>query len=132
MQKQPVRHEDNILLRVSEGMVVYDHDGDHVGSVSTMYLGASTVEAGDYEIPAPTNSEPPARDASIIDNVIGAFTDYDQIPVELRERLMHDGYVRINRGGLFGSDGFVLPEQIATITKDQVRLNIDKDGVIAP
>jgi hypothetical protein len=133
MQQQPVRHENrNTLMRVREGMSVYDYEGDHIGSVRTIYLGASPVEAGDYEMPAPTTSDVPDRNESFIENVAEAFADYDQIPEELRERLLHDGYLRIDRGGLFSTDGFVLPEQIASITQDKVHLNIDKDGVIAP
>ena len=56
--------------------------------------------------------------------------DPNDVAICIGERLLREGYVRIDADGLFAADRYILPEQIATVSADEVVLNVDKRALI--
>ena len=99
-----------ILEQVKEGMDVYDADEEKIGEVERVYFGTMQAEgASGYEM-----------EDSWIEDFVSLF-DTDDLPEPLRERLLANGFLRIE-GGLFGSDRYVMPDQIAAVTEEGVIL----------
>jgi hypothetical protein len=44
--------------------------------------------------------------------------------------VLRDGYVHLDASGLFASDRYILPEQIARLTADGIQLNVTEDALI--
>lgn len=109
------------------GMKVYDSLHKHIGKVDDF---RAPENATDPEIePADIDAtDKPGRE-SIVDVVAKAFDD-DPIPEVLRDRLLTEGYVRLDADGLFAADRYILPEQIASTTSDGIVLNVKKDQLI--
>jgi hypothetical protein len=135
--------DDNILLKVHEGMRVVDRDHQGLGTVDQVYLG-SVSEASQTrgEGPADTTSE----DApGFSDSAAGVFGMAGQEPViidfafgggispsetsetEVRDLLMRHGFIRLNARGLFASDRYIMPDMISSVSEDRVVLTLSKD-----
>ncbi|HEV7717618.1 MAG TPA: hypothetical protein VGO70_01440 [Arsenicitalea sp.] len=69
------------------------------------------------------------RNDSLIENIANAFRS-DNLPEELRERLLTEGYVRIDGEGLFAADRYVPASQILSISGDQLMLSISKSELL--
>ena len=54
----------------------------------------------------------------------------EEVPEPLRSQLLRDGYLHLDAKGLFASNRYILPEQIARMTADGVQLNVTKDALI--
>lgn len=120
---------NNVLTRIREDMEVYGANGDHIGEVEFVYMGASSPVANEMGTGAATTANTELRSESLLDVVANAFRD-DNIPEVLRTRLEHDGFIRVEADGLFTSDRYVLPEQIASVSNDRVILTVNKDDLI--
>ena len=62
-------------------------------------------------------------------DIAEAFAPYD-MPEELRDRLLSEGYIRLDTKGLFAADRYILPEQIASSVGDELMLNVSKDELM--
>ena len=130
---QPVYEKgqsNQILNHVREGMTVYDLDGKEIGKVEAVYLG-SVSEVKDERGQGPATAHDPYEpgEGTLIENVAEAFTS-DKLPDELRERLLREGFIRMDSAGLFAADRYVLPEHIMSVADDQVRLNVRREALI--
>jgi hypothetical protein len=112
-------HERNWIHQVDEGMDVYDANGDKVGMVESFRYGTP----GDTEPVADNNT-----DDSLLENIADALSPGD-IPAEVRERLLQQGYIRIDKGILQGF-GYVPNSNIQTVDSEGVHLNIPGDGIV--
>jgi hypothetical protein len=122
----------SILAQIHEGMAVYDFDNHHIGSVDFVHFGAASelqqeLGAGAAS-PGPADS-PQMREDSFIDNIAEAFSP-NEVPQELQERLLQNGYIRLNSDGLFAADRFITPDQITGVTSDGVQLAVTHDQLI--
>jgi hypothetical protein len=111
------------LREVHEGMKVFDFDHHEIGKVDWVRFGADDPTTPEVE--AATPAEEP-EDDSVIDILARAFRT-DDIPEELRERLMEQGFVRIDADGLFAGERYVMPEQISSVDNDGIVLKVKKD-----
>lgn len=116
------------LRDVREGMKVFDSTNTEIGKVEW-------VKFGDDD---PTTPEPEAGDVNrldrerrdtLMDNIADVF-DPNELPEEVREKLMLQGFVRIDADGLFAADRYVAPEQIERVTGDALMLNVSKDELV--
>ena len=69
------------------------------------------------------------RRDTILQSIAEAFGK-EELPEVLRDRLLTEGYIRLDTKGLMAKDRFILPDQIASATGDEVMLNVDKDQLI--
>jgi hypothetical protein len=122
----------SVLNLVHEGMDVYDREDKKVGTVERLFFGsASTMDAGNYEAQTQTvDQELDYGHDSIVDVIAEAFDPADDIPEVLRNRLLQQGFIRIDGAGLFASDRYVVPDQIARVSDDKVYLKVSQDNLI--
>ena len=121
----------SVLRSIHKGMEVKDVEGNDIGTVKDLYFGADSDEMMSHGAGAATAPDPSVREDSLIDNVARAFTDFDdELPEEMRKRLINEGYIRIDTAGLFRSDRFILPEQITRVHDEHVHLNVSKDELL--
>ena len=118
-----------ILNQIHEDMRVCDSAGEEIGRVREVFLGAVLDTKDRPGVGPATTSEHAWRDESLVDNLAEAFAG-DQLPEDLRDRLLREGYIRIDTHGLFASDRFALPDQIESISEDCVRLRLTREDLI--
>ena len=91
-----------------------------------MQFGDDDPETPEVEAAGPSDLP---RDDTLIDVVARASTD-DDVPEEVRNRLVQQGFVRIDADGLFAADRYVMPEQIDSVSGDGMTLNVTKDELL--
>lgn len=131
---QPMSGADlgsSILEQVHEDMTVYDREGHKIGTVEDVYLGSVSEVADEFGTGAATSSDPdrPGSD-SFIEDIAEVFTGKDDMPEALRSRLLRKGYMRIDSSGLFAADRYATPDQVASVTGDEVHLSVSRDELI--
>ena len=117
----------NPLARISEGMRVYDRLHHEIGTVE--YIKMSDDDPSTPEVEAAEPERSPRRD-SLINNIAEVFAPADRLPEELRDRLLQQGFIRIDSAGLFSADRYVMPDQIMSVSGDAVTLNVSKDELV--
>ena len=133
------RDEGNRMLeKVHEGMTVYDHEDKAIGKVDQVYFG-EVDEAAEERGKGPqgiSQSGITQNDNDRIDFAFGGATSLNDnlegVDDVLRNRLAREGFIRVDTSGLFSSDAYALPDQIASISGDGVHLNVDRDDLIRP
>lgn len=121
--------ERTILEHVREGMMVLDADNVELGTVDFVHLGEVSSEAADRgEAPATISSTTNATDA-LVENVRRVFGK-DQLPPELRSRLLQHGFIYVNVPGLLSHNRYVLPDQITQVTSEGVVLKATKKELV--
>jgi len=121
--------QSTITLRnIEEGMKVFDRERHEIGKVEYVQFGDDDPSTPEVEAAAP-NTLDTGRD-TLLDNIAEAFTADDGIPEEIRERLLQQGFVRIDANGIFAADRYVTPEQIASVSGDGLMLNVSKDELV--
>ena len=114
---QELPTSDRLPQHINNGMTVYDREGQVVGTVEMVYFGGASEKAVE-------KSEHHSR----------GF-DADNVPEELRARLMHQGYFILDGPEVTGVQRYVLPEQIEGIFSEEiegvmreaVRLRLSRD-----
>lgn len=120
--------QNNLLRNVHEGMKVFDARHKEIGRVDWVQFGND--DPGTEDLEASTNDGvTPERDDTLIENIVDAFR-VDDLPLEVRERLLMQGFVRIDAEGIFAADRYVLPEQIAMVSGDELMLKVEKDELV--
>lgn len=116
------------LRFIEKGQKVFDRERHEIGKVDYVQFGDDDPETLDTEAAAPNTLN--VRDNSLIDNIADVFSPGDNIPDELQEKLLQQGFVRLDAAGLFASDRYITPEQIDSVSGDGVTLNVSKDELI--
>jgi hypothetical protein len=110
----------DLLMNVRDGMAVYDRDDDRIGTVREVYLGSE---------PGPTTNPVPRPPHSLIDDLVQALAP-PAIPEVLWERLLGEGFVRIDTSGPFAADRFAFASQIREVSEAGVRLDAGRDDLL--
>jgi len=111
------------------GMRVFDNHHRHIGVVDDFKYSDEDPSRPGPET-AGLNPIDMRRGDSLIENLAEAFRT-EELPEEIRERLLNEGYVRLDAAGLFAADRYILPDQIASISNDEITLTVDsKDELI--
>jgi hypothetical protein len=118
----------NTLRHIEEGMKVFDRERHEIGKVEYVQFGDDDPETPEVESAAPSTLD--RRDRTLVDDIAMAFTAGDDLPEELRLKLLEQGFVRIDANGLFAADRYVTPEQIDSVSGDGLVLNVTKDELI--
>ncbi|HZM24842.1 MAG TPA: hypothetical protein VFC02_24035 [Anaerolineales bacterium] len=122
-----------IPQRISEGMPVYDRQGEAVGTVKTVYLGGASDEA--IERALNPEKAPPTPAGETVSTAFEA----DDIPKELRARFMKEGYIVVEGPDLKGTRSYLGPEHVEGVftqeledggLNDAVRLRLTRDELL--
>jgi hypothetical protein len=122
------------LEKIHEGMKVYDSEDKKIGSVERVYLGAVSPEQDELGKGPAEDYDAGAMDRE--DNIFDFFargavaSDDDEDIEQIQSQLKRYGFIKIDSSGLFDADYYAMPDQIASITGDQVRLSVLKDDLI--
>jgi hypothetical protein len=130
--RNPTSAGNNPLTHVREGMEVYDHEDNYIGSVEEVFFGANADFDDTRGVDAPTviNETGDRRPANFVEALANAFSDDDEVPDELAERLLQQGYLKLDTAGLFASDRYVMPDQIRAVQEEKVYLLVRKDDLV--
>ena len=115
------------LRFIAEGMKVFDRERHEIGKVEYVQFGDDNPATPEVEAAAPNTLDD--RRSTLVDAIADAFGD-DDLPEEIREKLLMQGFVRIDAKGLFAADRYVTPEQIASVSGDGLMLNVSKDELV--
>jgi hypothetical protein len=115
------------LRSIEEGMKVFDRERHEIGKVEYVQFGDDNPATPEVEAAAPNTLDD--RRSTLVDAIADAFGD-DDLPEEIREKLLMQGFVRIDAKGLFAADRYVTPEQIASVSGDGLMLNVSKDELL--
>jgi len=142
----PDNQKEDKLAHVASGMDVYDRLGKKVGQVDTFYAGATSSERRAATtatvLPAPvmptSQQTVPVMEPVVPVTVANPDTvpEFDSVlhwddnfPKELRERLTHDGFIKI-AAGLLHHSRYALRDQIERVEGDRVTLNVEEHELI--
>ena len=114
------------LRNVEQGLRVFDREHQEIGKVEWVQFGDDDPDTIEVEASGPSGKR---SDVNLFDVIASAFTT-DNVPEELRDRLVHQGFVRIDADGLFQADRYVMPDQIDSVSGDEVTLNVTKQQLI--
>lgn len=129
MDKEQNPLTDHLPQQISEGMTVYDRNNQVVGTVQVVYFGGASQEAIERALKSDEASDV-TRDES-------AF-DANEVPQEMRRRMMENGYVLIQGPDLSGASRYLTPEHIEEVFSEEVegaftqavRLRVTRDELI--
>jgi hypothetical protein len=110
------------------GMKVFDKDHDEIGRINDLRFPENAIDP-DVEPAELDATDQDNRPRSIIGQIAETFRE-DDMPEAVRDRLLLEGYLRIDSDAPFAADHFVLPSQVASTTGEEVLLNIGKDELI--
>ena len=118
------------LVRVREGMTVYDRAEKRVGTVKQVHFGDMDETARDTGVAPATAGRPPERHGSILEDLAAALDTRDGLPASARDRLLRVGYVAIDATGIFSGDRFATADQVVSVGDDRVILGVTEDELI--
>jgi hypothetical protein len=124
------------FAEVRLGMEVYDRLGKRVGHVDDMH-GASDGQPAAPEVMPVVATPQAANPAPVVMPVASgqsapqtdALGAPGEMPREIHDRLMHDGYIRIDAGFL-KHHRYALPDQIDTVDGDHIILTVVAEDLI--
>ena len=119
-----------LLLQVYEGMAVHDWTGNKIGTVEYVYLGEVTEAPEEFGYKDHTTSPLTGSEGSLIEEFATAILLTEQVSDIWRERLLSYGFIRISSTGLFTSNRYAIPSQIASVADDRVLLCVDQNELI--
>jgi hypothetical protein len=111
-QELPV--PDRLPQRISEGMAVFDREDKFVGTVQVVYFGGASSEAVKRVLKSVE-----ASDVATSETDESNF-DANEVPPELRARMMSQGYILVKGPDLTGVQRFLMPEQIEGVFPEEV------------
>lgn len=118
-------HHADILRNVHAGMRVVDSASHEIGKVDWVKYGDDDPSTPEPEAAGISPIEDAELPDTLLETIAEAFQS-DRLPDEIRERLLHQGFVRIDADGLFSADRYVTPEQIAQVSSDTLTLKVSK------
>jgi hypothetical protein len=122
----------SVLSVIREGMEIYDATNDNIGKVEFVRFGAESERqnlSGTGPATPGRGDELVQRADSFIDNLAEAFRPND-MPEQLRERLLLSGFIVMDAAGLFAKDRIITPDQISGVVDEKVQLSVTRDQLI--
>jgi hypothetical protein len=102
-------------------MAVYDRSNEKIGSVRNVYLGSQPG--------AVTTDRPPEQPHSFVDALVRSLAP-PEVPEVMRERLLREGFIRIDTSGPFAADRFAFASQIRGVSEAGVMLDAERDELL--
>jgi hypothetical protein len=112
---------------VHVGMKVFDRANTEIGKVDDFKF--SENEDDPEVIPEDVDASDRKANRGLMGDIAEAFAP-DDMPEVLRDRLLTEGYIRLDTSGLFAADRYILPEQIDSSSGDALLLNVSKDELM--
>jgi hypothetical protein len=113
---------------IHNGMTVYDSQRHKIGKVDDFKFSENAIDPSVEPADIDGTDKRNARE-SILESIAEAFGK-EELPETLRDRLLTEGYIRLDTKGLLAKDRFILPSQIASAAGDEINLSVAKDDLI--
>ncbi|MBV9579555.1 MAG: hypothetical protein JO057_13285 [Chloroflexi bacterium] len=112
------------LNRVQRGMHVLDAAGEDVGRVDLVQMGDPEADttAGNESI-----SAHPFDVVAVA--LSGGESEEPNVPEPLRSRLVREGYLKLEGGGLLEADRYVPAGSIRGVSEDRVVLSVPREAL---
>ena len=81
-------------------------------------------------VPGDIDAADRRQDGGLVEDLAEAFVPDDELPETLRDRLLSEGFIRLDTKGLFASDRYIFPEQIDSSSGEALMLNVSKDELL--
>jgi len=122
----------SLLRSIHKGMEVLDNANNRIGTVKDVYFGADSDEMMRHGAGAATAPDPSLRESSLVEDVARGLLGVpgEDLPEEMRQRLLNEGYIQIDTAGILRSDRFILPGQIVRVRDEYVHLNVALDELL--
>lgn len=120
--------QPTVLVQIHEGMDVYDANEDKIGTVSYVRLTDEKASEIGPETATISDTNDP-YDNTLVRNLVEAFVGDDDLPQEIRRRLLREGFVRVDTG-ILRADRYVTPDQISHVSDENVYLSVTSDAMI--
>jgi hypothetical protein len=119
----------SVFSSIREGMTVVDRDGDKIGTIETF---RASDEDPSRPGPATAGHSAAADDRQdfITATLADIFAPDDNLPSEMQEKLLREGFIRLDADGLFASDRYIVPEQVERVESDQLVLAVRKKDLL--
>ncbi|MBD8067009.1 hypothetical protein IC608_16180 [Devosia sp. PTR5] len=120
---------DAIPNSVHEGMKVLDARMHDIGTVETFRVTDEVPGHPDQDAAgvSPIFEEERNTLAGILADV---FSPDDELPREMQEKALREGFVRLDADGLFAADRYIFPEHIDRVEGDKLILSVSKDDLL--
>ncbi len=115
--------QDNIFDKIHKGMEVYDPAGNKLGIVHYVHHG--DTYAGDMEVKIETSND----EDTLLDMMSRNEQDPSTVAEELKDRLLHEGYIRIGDGEQ-GSNYCATIYQLEGIHDGKLQLIVTSDQLV--
>ena len=115
---------------IHEGMKVVDRSMHEIGTVETFRATDDDPEGAGGQGAvgvSPALEEDRNSLAAVLADV---FAPDDELPREMQEKAMREGFVRVDGRGLFSADRYIFPEHIDRVEGDRLVLNVEKDALL--
>ena len=119
-----------VLEKIKKGMVVIDQTENEIGTVDFVKFSDEDPTQPGAETASVNPIQHDATDA-LKENLLDVFNP-DDIPEEIRERLLREGFVRVDSHSLFHADRYIFPSQIqsVSVSDNAVRLRVTKAALV--
>ncbi len=121
---------NDMLLQIQTGMKVYDRNKDEIGTIEYVQFTDEDPDSPGPETATSTLDKTSADRNSFMDSIVRAVDGGDDLPDEVRQKLLRDGYIRIDTG-ILKSDVFALPQQVSSVSSEKVYLEATRDELIS-
>jgi hypothetical protein len=121
---------NDMLLQIQTGMKVYDRNKHEIGTIEYVQFTDEDPDSPGPETATSTLDKTSAEPNGFINSIARAIDGGDNLPDELRQKLLRDGYIRIDTG-ILKSDVFALPEQVSSVSSERVYLEATREELIS-
>lgn len=117
-----------IPVTIHEGMRVCDVTMDDIGTVEAFRLSDENPSRPGAETAGISPAVESDRN-TLTSMLADVFSPDDGLPLEMQERALRGGFVRLDAEGLFASDRYIFPEHIDRVEGDRLVLSVRKEDL---
>lgn len=120
------------MLHIHEGMKVIDRIGQEIGTIKEVQFSDEDPDTPEPETTTSVSGAPMSTHDALLPalkSVLSAFTGFNELPGELRQRLQRHGFIRIDTG-LLSSDRYAVMDQVEHAAGDRIVLNVTEADLI--
>jgi hypothetical protein len=131
VKEQPMKLVNNeTLMQIHTGMRVFDRNEHEVGTIEyVQFTDEDPTKPGPETATETVDKTSPERNG-FVEGIARAIAGGDDLPEEVRQKLLRDGYIKIDTG-LLRSDVYALPDQVSSVSSEKVYLDVTRDELIS-
>jgi hypothetical protein len=120
---------NEMLMQIHSGMKVYDRNEHEIGTIEDVqFTDEDPTQPGPETATETIDKISPERN-DLVEGIAKVIAGDNGLPEELREKLLRDGYIKIDTG-LLRRDVYALPDQVSSVSDDNVYLQVTRDELI--